>query len=125
MFRTDEQPRAERAESFRVDREGHLVRSVVPKRGKPYEHRCTRWAFERVCRRFDEHGEGDTVESLAEAAQIPVTQAATALAFLLERGIVTTERRRNYPASIDVHLDAMTEYHALREGAPGSDAACR
>jgi len=125
MARPDEQPRAERAESFRVDRDGCLVRSVVPKRGEPYEHRCTRWAFKRICWRFDEHGEGDTVETLAEAAQIPVTQAATALAFLLERGIVTTEHRRNYPASIDVHLDGMAEYHALLEGAPGSDAADR
>ena len=123
MYRPDEQPslpRPERVESFSVDVDGNLVRSVVPNRGKPYEHRCTRWAFERVCWRFDEHGEGDTVETLSQAAQIPVTQAATALAFLLERGIVATERKRNYPEAIDVHLDAMTEYHALREGSSGS-----
>ena len=90
------------------------MRSVVPRVGSPDGHRCTLWAFKRVCWRFDEHGEGDTVETLAAAAQIPVTQAATALAFLLERGIVATERRRNFPATTDVHLDAMTEYHALR-----------
>ncbi|MBZ0173001.1 MAG: hypothetical protein K8E66_11510 [Phycisphaerales bacterium] len=113
-----EPPPDQREESFSIDQDGGLVRSVTPKRGNPYEHRCTRWAFERVYWRFDEHGEGDTVETLAEAAQIPVTQAATALAFLLERGIVTAERRRNFPATADVHLDAMTEYHALRE-APG------
>ena len=113
-------PRPERVETFSIDREGNLVRSVVPARGTPYEHRCTRWAFERVCWRFDEHGEGDTVETLSRAAQIPMTQAATALAFLLERGIITTERKRNYPATVDVHLDAMTEYHALREESPGS-----
>ena len=71
-----------------------------------------------VCHRFDAHGEGDTVETLAEATQIPVTQAATAMAFLLERGIITAECRRNYPATIDVHLDGMTEYHALPKGAP-------
>jgi len=118
MYRPDQQPRPSRAESFRVDTGGNLVRAVVPRRGGPYEHRCTRWAFERVCHRFDEHGEGDTVETIAEATEIPVTQTAVALAFLLERGIVTTERRRNYPATGDVHLDAMTEYHALREKGP-------
>ena len=75
-------------------------------------------SFIAVCHRFDAHGEGDTIETLAAAAQIPVTQAASALAFLLERGIVTTERRRIYPATIDVHPDAMTEYHALRETGP-------
>ncbi|MEQ8850156.1 MAG: hypothetical protein RIB32_00060 [Phycisphaerales bacterium] len=122
MYRPDQEPRPERTESFRVDTDGSLVRSVVPRVGSPYEHRCTMWAFKRVCWRFDEHGEGDTVETLAAAAQIPVTQAATALAFLLERGIVTTERRRNFPATTDVHLDGMTEYHALREnGAEPTD----
>ena len=120
MREPDHEPRPDRTESFRVDRDGSLVRSVVPKVGSPYEHRCTMWAFKRVCWRFDEHGEGDTVETLAAAAQIPVTQAATALAFLLERGIVTTERRRNFPATIDVYLDAMTEYHALREKCPSN-----
>jgi hypothetical protein len=120
MHRPDQEPRPERSDSFHVDRDGSLVRSVVPKVGSPYEHRCTMWVFKRVCWRFDEHGEGDTVETLAAAAQIPVTQAATALAFLLERGIVTTERRRNFPATIDVYLDGMTEYHALREKCPSN-----
>ncbi len=118
MYRPGQEPRPERTESFRIDTDGSLVRSVVPRVGSPYEHRCTMWAFKRVCWRFDEHGEGDTVETLAAAAQIPVTHAATALAFLLERGIVTTERRRNFPATTDVHLDGMTEYHALREKGP-------
>lgn len=118
MKRRDQEPRPERTESFRVDADGNLVRSVVPRVGSPYEHRCTILAFKRVCQQFDEHGEGDTVETLAAAAQIPITQAATALAFLLERGIVTNERRRNFPATTDVYLDGMTEYHALRETGP-------
>jgi len=104
-----------RTESFSIDRTGALVRSVVPRRGKPYEHRCPLETLVAVSHRFDEHGKGDTVETIAEAIDVPITQAATALAFLLERGIVTVEHRRNYPATIDVHLDAMTEYHALRE----------
>lgn len=102
-----------RDETFSVDRAGRLVRSVTPQRGEPYEHRCPRWAFEAVCHRFDEHAEGDTVESIAAAENMPVTQAATALAFLIERAIVTREGRRNYAASGGVHLDGMTEYWAL------------
>ena len=104
-----------RDETFRIDRNGMLVRAVVPRRGNPYEHRCPLETLKAVCHRFDEHGEGDTVETIAEVLDAPITQVATALAFLLERGIVAVEHRRNYPATIDVYLDAMTEYHALRE----------
>ena len=109
----------QRTEVFSVARDGMLVRSVIPRRGRAYEHRCTLETLEAVCHRFDEHAEGDTVETIAEAIDVPITQVATALAFLLERGIVTVENRRNYPATIDVHLDAMTEYHALREEGSG------
>jgi len=107
-----------RTETLSIDRTGTLVRSVAPRRGKAYEHRCTLETLNAVCHRFDEHGEGDTVETIAEAIDAPMTQVATALAFLLERGIIEAHARRNYPATIDVHLDAMTEYHALREKNP-------
>ncbi|MCR9217601.1 MAG: hypothetical protein NXI14_10410 [bacterium] len=92
---------------------------MTPERGEPYEHRCPRWAFEAVCHRFDEHAEGDTVETIAAAENMPITQAATALAFLVERGIVTKDGRRNYAASGGVHLDGMTEYWALVEEPKG------
>lgn len=108
-------PSAKRDERFSVDRRGRLVRAVTPERGEPYKHRCPRWAFEAVCHRFDEHTGGDTVETIAAAENMPITQAATALAFLIERGIVTREGRRNYEASGGVHLDGMTEYWALVE----------
>lgn len=104
-----------RTETFSIDCSGAMVRSVIPRRGKAYEHRCTLDTLKAVCHRFNEHGEGDTVETIAKAINVPITQVATALAFMLERGIVTVEHRRNYPATIDVYLDAMTEYHALRE----------
>jgi len=110
----------ERIETFSVARDGMLVRSVVPRRGRAYEHRCSLESLKAVCHRFDEHGQGDTVETIAAAIDVPITQVATTLAFLLERGIVLVENRRNYPATIDVYLDAMTEYHALAEHAPGS-----
>ncbi len=38
-----------------------------------------------------------------------------ALEFLKERGLVEVRHRRCYPASNSVHLDAMVEFHALRE----------
>lgn len=108
----------DRTDTFSIDRSGALVRSVIPRRGGAYEHRCMLESLVAVSHRFDEHGEGDTVETIAEAIDVPTTQVATALAFLLERGIIEVHGRRNYPATIDVHLDAMTEYHALRENAP-------
>ena len=109
-----------RDEVFSVDRAGRLVRSVTPKRGEPSEHRCPRAAFEAVCHRFDEHAGGDTVETIAAAENMPVTQVATALAFLLERGIVTKDGRRKYAATAAVHLDGMTEYWGLsREAGTG------
>ena len=37
----------ERTETFEVF-DDHLVRKVVPVRGKPYEHRCPRASFEQI-----------------------------------------------------------------------------
>ena len=103
----------ERIESFEVI-DGCLVRKVVPARGEPYEHRCPKASFERVAHAIDEAGdEAFTLESLAQAEDLPFTQVAVALAFVKERGIVETRYRRNFAATDSVHLDAMTEYHAL------------
>ena len=105
----------ERNEIFDVE-DGHLIRKVVPRRGQPYEHRCSREAFEQVAFAIDEAGdEAFTLESLVEREDLPFTQAAVALAFLKERGIVETRYRRNYAATDCVHLDAMTEFCALPE----------
>ena len=105
----------ERIETFEV-RDGHLVRSVVPARGKPYEHRCPRESFEILAHAVDELGEaGFTLETLVEREALPSTQVAVALAFLKERSIIETRYRRNYAATDSVHLDAMTEFHALAE----------
>ncbi len=92
----------ERDETFAV-LDGHLVRSVVPARGKPYEHRCPRESFETIAHAVDEFGEAG------------FTQVAVALAFLKERGVIETRYRRNHAATDSVHLDAMTEFHALAE----------
>ncbi len=104
---------AARTESFEV-LDGHLVRTVAPIRGKRYEHRCPLASFEQAARAIDEAGgDGFTLETLVEREGLPFTQVAVALAFLKERGCVETRYRRNHAASDCVHLDAMTEYHAL------------
>ena len=55
-----------------------------------------------------------------EPQQQPIrTSLVNEVAILLEHGIVFVESRRNYPATIDVYLDAMTKYHALREKMTG------
>ena len=106
--------RDERFEVFH----GHLERKVNPARGEPYEHRCALASFERVAHAIDESGDaGFTLESLVKQEGLPFTQVAVALAFLKERGIVETRCRRNYAATNGVHLDAMTEFHALAVGA--------
>ncbi len=103
-----------REESFAIDRAGRLVRSVAPARGTPYQHTCDPDVLTEVSHLAGEL-DGFTLEALVERTGFPSSQVATALAFLKERGIVTTEAKRNYAASDDAHLDAMTEYHALRE----------
>ncbi len=103
----------ERDERFEVRRE-YLVRNVVPTRGKPYVHRCPLVSYEELAQAADEIGDaGFTVEELAGHAKLPMTQAAVALAFWKERGCVTTEHRRSYPACTFLFEDAMLEFYAL------------
>jgi hypothetical protein len=108
----------EHTETFEVFAD-HLVRQVVPVRGQPYVHRCPRAAFEQIAHAADELGQaGFTLESLHRyerdaGRDVTFTNVAVALAFLRERGILDVRYRRNYAATASVHLDAMTEYHAL------------
>ena len=106
-------------ETFIVDRD-HLVRSVVPVRGKPYEHRCPQASYESVAHAADEMSSGITLERLRAATNLPFTAIAVALAFMKERGCVVLERgRTNRAASKFLFEDAMIEYHALREKPEG------
>ena len=107
-----------RDEIFEVA-DGHLIRKVIPARGEPYEHRCPVAALDRVAQAIDELGdEPFTLETIHANKDLPWTQVAVAIAFLKERGIIDTRYRRNYAATtVGVHLDAMTEYHALQAGA--------
>lgn len=110
-------------ETFAVE-DGHLVRRVIPRRGRPYEHRCPLAAFEQIAHAAEELGaQGFTLESLLEyergaGRDVTFTNIAVTLAFLRERSILDVRHRRNYAATDAVHLDAMTEFHALAAG-PG------
>jgi hypothetical protein len=108
---------SKRDETFEV-LDGHLVRKVVPRRGKPYDHRCPVAALDRIAQAIDELGdEPFTLETIFLSEEVPWTQVAVAVAFLKERGIIDTRSRKNYAATtVGVHLDAMTEYFALAEG---------
>ena len=104
-----------RVESFEVE-DDHLIRKVVPRRGEPYEHRCSRASFEQVAHAINELGdETFTLKLLVKREDLPFTQVAVALAFLKERDIVDTRYRRNYAATDSAPLDAMTEFCALAE----------
>ena len=105
-------------ESFRIDG-CTLIRTVTPMRdgAAPYKHACTLAVFEAVCHAIDDlDGEPTALDDLVARTGLPYSQVNTALAFLKERGcIVPTRGRRHVAAMSCVHLDAMTEYHALRE----------
>jgi hypothetical protein len=112
--------RAVRDVTYEIDA-GHLVRRVVPTKGRPYVQRCAVAVYEAVAHAADENAEaGVTVDELYKALGLPHTQIAVAMDFLKERGCVEVRFKRAFPAGVDAYLDAMTEWHALREGSPGS-----
>ena len=96
-------------------RRGRLVRHVRRADGRAYTHRCTLDGLKEVAWYVQEHAEaGVTTNELWTAlADIPATQATVALEFLKDRGLLTTELRRNYAASNCLFEEAMVEYHAL------------
>jgi hypothetical protein len=110
----------QRDETFEV-LDDHLIRKVNPVRGRPYEHRCPRASFEQIAHAAEEFGlQGFTLESLLEyernaGRDVTFTNVAVALAFMRERSILDVRHRHNHAATDAVHLDAMTEYHALAE----------
>ncbi len=120
MSKRDRTPR-EPDDRFSVD--GNVMaRSVVPRRGTPYRHTCDLDVFTDVAHAIDGlGGEPFTLESVRAALDAPFTQVAVAIAFLKERGcIVPGPRRSSVAATGSVHLDAMTEWHALREHSTGA-----
>lgn len=111
-----EPPPSERQETFAAEH-GSLVRRVIPKKGEPYEHRCSQEVFEAVAHAIEEMGsEPFTCEDIRNKEQQPWTQVAVAVAFLKERGLLEpVHGRRHTAVSGYTFEDAMVEYHALRE----------
>lgn len=91
--------------------ENVLTRSMVPKRGTPYQHTCDKDVFEAVAHAIDElNGASFTYEEIRQHIDAPFTQVAVAVAFLRERGCIdTAQRRRSVASTSDVYLDAMIE----------------
>lgn len=101
---------------------GTLVRCVLLADGRVYRHRCTLETLTAVAYCIEQHAEeGITTNMLwKEVAPRANTQISVALDYLKERGYVVTHWRRSFPASVFVVEDALIEFHALREGAPGT-----
>ena len=98
---------------FTVARD-HLVRTVTLPGDRRYTHRCSKAVYEATARAIEDHGkDGVTGRSIADELDLSFTQVYTALSFLVERGCVVVEGRRNFPASDVLFEDAMVEYHAL------------
>jgi len=106
-------------EIFDIERD-HLVRRVVPRRGKPYDHRCPLASFEEVAHAAEDMRTGITLERIRAATDLPFSQIAVAIAFLKERGCLSHEHGRTHAAPAGLHLDAMTEYHALLVHGPNA-----
>ncbi len=119
-------------ETFVVDAaSGALLRQVVPKRGKPYEHMCSKQVYDDVAYAIEQMGNAAfTMEDIRtkagggdESCMPPWSQVATAIAFLKERSCIVPARERKHVAASDfVYEDALIEYHALREKGPEAAA---
>ena len=120
-------------ETFVVDAaHGVLLRRVVPRRGKPYEHTCTKQTYDDVAYAIEQMGNAAfTMEDIRakagggdEANMPPWSQVAVAIAFLKERSCIVPARERKHVAASDfVYEDALIEYHALREKGPEESPA--
>ena len=114
----------EQRQTFSVEH-GRLIRTVGPELRHPrmtrgYQPRCCQATLEEVAHTLAEHRhDGITTNELwlrLRPRGHTNTQVSVALAFLKERGIADVEfGRRTYAACDDPHLDAMTEFHWLRE----------
>ncbi len=111
-----------RDETFIIEEGGVLFRRVTPRRGVPYEHTCTEQVYKDVAFAIEQLGAATfTGEMIRAQLDAPHTQVFTALAFLKERSCIVPAREKRHRAASDfVYEDALIEWHALREGAPGS-----
>lgn len=96
--------------------EGKLIRTTKTANGREYTQACTTAEFERFTHAVEEAGKGGFhISRIAEQEDIPRTAADVAATFLVAVGLTVVRRRRHYPTSRDLHLDAMIEYSAPAE----------
>lgn len=101
--------------TYEVSRD-RLIRTVTLHRGGGYQHNCTLEVYGEVAHIVEESAkEGVTLESIADAHDLPYTQVNVALEFMKERGCLITANRRSYPGTAHLYEDALLEYHALKE----------
>lgn len=108
-------------ETFTVEHD-QLIRSVIPDRGKPYEHSCDLATYKLTLREIDDlHCQPFVYEGMVALTGAPATRVATAIAFLKERSIIVPTRNRQHRASSDhIFLDGMCEWSALAEPETGT-----
>jgi hypothetical protein len=106
--------------TFYFEPTGVLAERVQPTSGlrrREYVHRCTRRVFGEVSHLIDE-AETFTLEELVARRRLPSSQAALALRFLHEYGLVEKVHSRRCRRTEDsIHLSAMTCWYAARDGA--------
>ena len=106
--------------TFYFEPTGVLAERVQPTSGprrSEYVHRCSLAVFEEVCHLVDEL-DTFTLDELAARGNLPNSQAALALRFLHEHGLVEKVHcRRNRRTEDTIHLSAMVCWHALLEAA--------
>jgi len=108
-------------ETFTIE-DGILIRRVIPKRGKPYQHTCTLDTFRTVLWAGEDMADiGFTIEEVVEKEDLPHTQVAVAFAFLHEYGCIEKRRRRNYASNGLLYEDGMIEFMYLRDYPDGED----
>ncbi|MFQ5495738.1 MAG: hypothetical protein ACE5EX_10200 [Phycisphaerae bacterium] len=115
-------------ETFRFE-DGALFRDVTPQRGTPFEHTCPVDAYcDLAWAAIELATVGFTLETLADQVRnrprdkydnhepwASCTNAAVAIAFWKDRGLLSIRRRRNHVDGGYCFEDAMIEFHALAE----------
>ena len=101
-----------RASRFEVQ-SAALAEFVEPARGQSYVHRCPLSVFEQICHVIDER-DSFTLEDLVLAGVAKSSQAALALRFLREWGLLERAYpRRNRRTEDSIHLSAMVCLHGM------------
>ncbi|MBI1904159.1 MAG: hypothetical protein HYS13_23945 [Planctomycetia bacterium] len=86
--------------TFAIDRQGRLERRVELPNGRSYTQRATLKTLKEVAAFVEQRGEtGPKTQEMWDALRhLPATQASLSLQFLVERGCMVVDGRRNYAA---------------------------